>query len=249
MRKYIVLIALSIFAYWWFVPKSISVPSDAPGIKSVTYDYYDYVKGETPSPEELPLIIALHGDGDTPQKFFNTMWSDKGSLVRISAARIIILKGPYPMHGFTRGGARWPWQANEISLYGDAISDIAAKLAIQYPTKGKPILVGYSGGAVMAYYLAARHSDMFSTIIPLAGRLPADISVALPSNGQAAVIAAMHGKADTVVAFNDGKNAVERLATGGLPATLEEVSGNHHAFFLESHDRFFNVVQEAINRL
>jgi len=249
MRKYVVFSLVVFFSYWWFTPKSISVPADGIDARSVTYNYYEYIKGDASASSELPLIIALHGDGDSPKHFFETMWSDELSLVKISTVRIVILKAPYTMNSRRWGGARWPWEPNEIKMYGDAISDVVAKLAMQYPTKGKPILVGFSGGAWMAYYLAARHGDQFSTIIPLAGRLSADIQIEAPVGGSSAVIHAMHGKSDAVVGFSEGKNAVERLEKAGLPATLEEVVGGHSTFFSESHDRFFGVVQEAIDRL
>lgn len=249
MRKYIAFAIAIVFSYWWLTPKSISVPVNGADVKSVAYNYYEYIKGDASASSELPLIIALHGDGDTPKNFFDTMWSDELSQVRISAVRIIILKGPYAMNSSQWGGARWPWEPNEIKKYGDAISNAAVKLAMQYPSKGKPILVGFSGGACMAYYLAARHSDQFSTIIPLAGRLSAGIQIDVRFAGSSAIIHAMHGKSDAVIGFGEGQSAVERLAEAGLPATLEEVPGNHHAFYQEAHDRFFGVVQEAIDRL
>jgi predicted esterase len=45
----------------------------------------------------------------------------------------------------------------------------------RFPTEGKPIVLGFSSGAILAYYMAAYHGEDFSYVFPLSGRLPGEI--------------------------------------------------------------------------
>ena len=216
MKKVVlILLALGI-AQWWFKNPSISVPSN-----DVSFSYIVKYSGKATRDRTLPMLLALHGDGDSAKNFYAT------ALDLINApSRIILLEGP-----LSRGGGKgWPYDAAGFAQYGQAVSEAAKLLALKYPTTGKPILLGFSGGGAMAYYQALKHGDVYSTIFPVSADLCADVLGNTPYRSGAEVHA-FHGKSDRLVSLSNGKDTVDLLQRKGVKVKFTEFKGGHLGIF------------------
>jgi predicted esterase len=219
--------------YWWNLPNTVQGPSS-----NLEFQYITRITGDGGSSDTLPMILALHGHGDTPENFFNTL------LKRFDdQARFIVLKGPLDYPGVGLSGHAWPTDAKGLMEYGDALADAVSVLTEDFPTEGKPIVVGFSGGAGVAYYLAALHADKFSYIFPLAGRMP---GIEIPSWNSTAKVIAFHGTKDQVIGFSNGKKAVKRLSESGLDAELISFNGVHLGVFRSTNGLFLEYLSNAV---
>jgi hypothetical protein len=146
MKILIPFIIIIILAAFFLQDPSVTVPSN-----DVTFSYVVKYSGNAGSGDELPLLVALHGDGDTAKNFYKT------ALSQISVpARIILIKGPLPYGS----GNAWPDTVDGYAKYGKAVSEAVEMILLKYPTSGKPVLLGFSGGACMAYYQAVKHGSI-----------------------------------------------------------------------------------------
>lgn len=221
---------------WWNLPSTVQGPSS-----DHEFEYITRITGDGGSSDTLPMILALHGHGDRPENFFNTLLKHFDD-----EARFIVLKGPFDYPGVGLSGHAWPTDAKGLREYGDALADAVSVLTEDFPTEGKPIVVGFSGGAGVAYYLAALHADKFSYIFPLAGRLP---SMEIPSWDSTAKVIAFHGTKDQVIGFNSGKRAVQKLNESGLDAELISFNGVHLDVFRSVNDLFLEYLSNAVHEI
>lgn len=149
-------------------------------------DSYD---GETP----CPLIVAMHGYGDTNANFESASRltpeaEDAGFLVA------------YPQSlgkGWNSGGSYFAALtdgADDIAYITGIVDEISAN----YRVDGSRIyLTGHSNGAFMAYHLAASVPSRFAAIAPVAGTMMVgDISGATP-----VAILHIHGLSDLSVPY------------------------------------------------
>ncbi|MEC4675950.1 MAG: hypothetical protein VST72_03375 [Nitrospirota bacterium] len=243
MKKPVVVLLFVLFAgmlYWWWVPPTVKGP-----LSDQEFEYIIRVSGNGGSSDVLPMIIALHGQGDTPDNFFDTLLKDFDY-----PARFIVVKGPIGFPGASLSGRGWPVDTKGLSECGDALADAVPVLLERFPTEGRPILLGFSAGAYIAYYLAAFHSDQFSYIFPVAGRLSGDLmTTEMLSDDNGARVIAFHGKRDRVVAFNKGTAAVQKLRQRGLNVKLVTFDGGHLDIFLSANHLLLNHLGDAVKGL
>ena len=233
MNKALLLfVALSV-AVWWFKDPVVDVPDS-----DVSFGYIVRYSGDAGRRERLPMLVALHGNGDTAKNFYETALDQ---LHR--PARILLIKGPLSY----RMGDAWPWDSAGFSQYGEALNAAVEQLVSRFPTQGKPLLMGFSGGAMMAYYQALKHGDSYSYIFPVSGHLPAGIS-ADEATGMAAKVIAFHGNRDQVIGFGGGKAAVEQLRKTGVEVEFEAFDGGHKALFTEMKPLITRVIEEKMQK-
>jgi phospholipase/carboxylesterase len=188
--------------------------------------------------ERLPMIIALHGYGDTPENFSRIF---DGAM---TPARVILPFGKPHGSGYSWFDARDA--AGSTAGVRDASARVAAaipKLLERFPTRGKPIVTGFSQGGVMSFAIAALHPDSISAALPIAGFLPSDItpSAARPGSAPPPVIA-FHGTDDTRVPFARGSASVDALKSHGFEATLTPFPGLGHAVTPEELQMLFGEI-------
>jgi len=115
----------------------------------------------------LPLVIALHPQGGSPADFLAFFGGLSGR------ARIIL-----PAADEKNG--RWSWYRGNSTDTGASGPRLAAKrlkpflaqIIATRPTVGKPIVVGYSQGAIVALTMAVTESATLGTVVSISGRLP-----------------------------------------------------------------------------
>jgi phospholipase/carboxylesterase len=237
-KTLLVLFLVLAIGYWWMsLPSTVKGPSS-----SREFEYIVKTSANGGSSDALPMVIALHGDGDSPAHFYETLLE---GLDR--PARFVLLKGPSNYIGGTSGSATWPRDSASLKEYGDALAEAVPVLLDRFSTRGKPIVLGFSSGAFYAYYLAVHYPDQFSYIFPLSGALPRD----LMETGASAYdigteVIAFHGKGDQVVGLNRGKATVALLRKMGLSAELITVDGGHIEVFLSGKPFLLKRLGDAI---
>ena len=234
MKNVLIIIALAAFAQWWFKDPSITVPTN-----DINYSYIVKYAGSGASNEPLPMLVALHGNGDSAENFFETALDQFNSPVRI-----ILIQGPL---SYGRGNA-WPWTAADFARFGTAFSEVIALLSIKYPTTGKPILLGYSGGGMMAYYQAAKHGDIYSSIFPVSGSLSKDL-IGNSLNYSKVTVHAFHGKSDGVVSISGGREAAKILRAKKIKLQFTEFDGGHQGIFTKMKSKITHAVEKKIKGL
>jgi predicted esterase len=235
MKKKILLLLLIAVAGWQLYTRDPSIRAPMAGVK---FGYVVRTTGNAGGDDRLPMLVAMHGDGDSAGHFFDT------ALNQISVpARVILLKGPMP-HG---AGDAWPWSPEDIEKYGAGVNEAIGRLTSRYPTSGKPVLLGFSGGGTMAYYQAARHGDEYASVFAISGRLD-ERQLGGPVVASKATVYGWHGTGDSVVPIGGGKNAVALLQTAGTNARLNEFEGGHLGIFQDVKLQITQAIERELDR-
>ena len=234
MKKVIVLVLIAGLIFWWFKDPSVSVDSN-----DISFDYIIKYSGGSSRGDLLPMLISLHGNGDKAKNFYQTALNQFKVPVRI-----VLIKGPLS-YGM---GEAWPWKPDGFSLYGKAFSEAATKLAQKYPTNGKPVLMGFSGGGGMAYYQALKFGDNYSKIFPISGRLSLD-SLGNDQFRIGADVTAFHGNKDSVLPISGGKHAAALLEENGVVVEFIEFDGGHLGIFTNMKRDITRAIEETLEML
>ncbi len=212
MKPLLIIIILVFSAQWWLSDPTISASSS-----DIRFKYIEEYSRDNIEQQPLPMIIALHGDGDSTDNFYQT------ALNQLTApSRIIVIASPI--------NSRWPVETEEFVQYGRALNEAVAALTKKFPTLEKPLLVGFSGGAEMAYYQALKFGNRYSYIFPVAGRLPQAKLNSAP-NQLGAKVYAYHGKSDRVIPFLLGQQAAKTLQKSGANIQFTEFDDGHLGLF------------------
>jgi phospholipase/carboxylesterase len=108
--------------------------------------------------ERVPVIIALHGFGDRPERY-PQIWG--GAAAEIGAV-LAVPQGLRPV------GNGFAWGDLEEA---EAILDLTMKQVDKwFPVdRDRIVLTGFSQGAFLAMALGTRHQDLFAGVIPIGG--------------------------------------------------------------------------------
>ena len=220
----LIIFALGI-AQWWFSDPSIG-----------DYDYVIKYSGSGNDDTNLPMLITLHGDGDTPGHFYDTALD-----LFKTPARIILLKAPKPYSG----GRAWPWDPAGVQEASSAMDVAVRKLTFKFPTMGKPVLLGMSGGGRMAYYQALKYGNNYSYVFPISGMLSQEY-LADNSSTPGTKVFAYHGKSDAVVSFGSGMNAAKLLRNNNIDVNFTEFDGGHLGIFTNMKSEITQAIEQKL---
>jgi phospholipase/carboxylesterase len=234
-------------------PKPIEVPEtplepELPVVAGI--HYLEFVTGGADSNAELPMIIALHGLGDSPENFANLLTGFDRPV------RVILPRALEPHEG---GWSWFPFRARDpdvdalaqgIDHAADALAPAIAELVGSRPTKGKPIITGFSQGGMLAFTLAVEHGDLFAAAFPIGGWLPPPLwpkPDADPKRSPA--IRAFHGDADKAVALEPTEAAVAQLKASGFAVELVIYPDVGHMIPEQMHADLFTALREALSQI
>jgi phospholipase/carboxylesterase len=226
-------------------------PAGDPGPKLQTagsLQYLEIVLGGAQPDEPLPMIVAIHGLGDAPENFahlFDT-FTEK--------ARLVLPRGVDPSEG---GGWSWfPLRARDADVDGlsrgiassaDAIAEAIAELKSQRPTRGAPIVTGFSQGGMLAFAVAARHPEVVGAALPIGGWLPPPlVPQSLREGVKYPPIHAFHGTEDVAVKYAPTVASVQALTALGVPAELHTYEGVGHVITPEIHRDVTDAIVDAV---
>jgi phospholipase/carboxylesterase len=181
--------------------------------------------------EALPLILAIHGRGDSPEN-----WARSWRSIPF-AARIILPRGTIPYGG----GFAWfePPRApgtptpdelhklvNDLTTSSDALARFASELQKSKDPTSRPIVTGFSQGGSLSFALAVRHGKEIAASFPIAGSLPAPL---FPAPGTVvAPVTAFHGEDDARMPIAHARASVDAIRRAGAAAALRTYPGTGH---------------------
>lgn len=199
------------------------------------------------SQRPLPLIVGLHGLGDVPENFLELL-RELPLRARLAAARALT---PYGQ------GYAWlpPSRPRNIDERAQSVQQAAARLApalaalaAAQPSCGRPIVIGFSQGAMVAYGLAASARPALGAVFPIAGYLPPSL---IPARAPALAprIVALHGAADSVVGFRDDEVSVRGLNRAGYSIELRSYPGIDHRISPQMRMELAERVRSAVREM
>lgn len=197
----------------------------------------------------LPLIVAMHGRGDTPEDFKHLL---DGLPV---TARVIV---PRAFDALGDGWSWFPYRARSadvaalaqgIDAANDRLAAMLAELPKTKPTRGKPIVTGFSQGGMLSFALAVDHPDLISAAVPIGGALPPPLLPATLPPAPRPTIVALHGDADPVVPFPPTRDAVAQLSKQGWQATIQAFPDVGHQIPPPVRRELYTALRRAVEAL
>jgi phospholipase/carboxylesterase len=208
------------------VAASSSAPAAGPTIaEAAGIRYIEIVTARADPTSELPLVMAIHGLGDQPENFAPVL-ADLDE-----PARLIVPRGLSAYHGGYswfpfRGELREEAVERGVVAAAQALARALDALQKTRPTRGRPIVTGFSQGGALSFALAVLHPTSVAASIPVGGW------VAFPLPKEAAPrppITALHGAADSLIPVGPTRAAVTSLRALGFQAELREFPGVGHS--------------------
>jgi phospholipase/carboxylesterase len=215
-------------------PASAVAASSAAGVTTpARLEFLERTTAGASASESLPMIVAIHGLGDKPES-----WLSQWDTFPVKA-RIILPRGPDPWGS----GSSWfhypPRSVEELATgvraSSDRVAALLAELSRSRPTKGKPIVTGFSQGGFLTFALAIEHREVVGYAVPMSGGFPIPLWPAAPAPADAPPIFAVHGTADVIVRIDPTRDAVKRLAELGYKIELKEYPGIPHTVARPMH--------------
>ncbi len=202
----------------------------APGDTMVpeNMDSIELLVGGARPGDSLPMLVALHGKLGSPENISRIL-SGLHTPARLIAPRGAAFGSGYvwwDLHIKDADPRRFSAAAREAARRMDAF---VRQVVRRKPTLGKPVVVGFSQGAILAYSLVVRDPDLVGSAFPLSGMLPLGLEPpGWPARASIPPVHAFHGDADPVVPIAFDRDSVARLRALGVPVSLTEVRGMPH---------------------
>jgi phospholipase/carboxylesterase len=213
-----------------------------PHAQATGLGYVERVTAGARSEDKLPMLVAMHGLGDTPESFLELFRELD------VPARVVAVRAPDRWHG----GFSWypiddPVRKPAlIRERAQRVSELGKQLASTRPTRGLPVVTGFSQGGVLSFALAAYHPSEISAALPIAGmletRMPEPVAFAKPLP-----VLAFHGRSDPRIAFGQAERAVALLKSKGRRATLSAYEGVGHTISPRMQRDLFAALHETLD--
>jgi phospholipase/carboxylesterase len=222
-------------------PKPAATPSErtAAGIT-----YIETTTGGVDPETALPLVVGIHGYGANPDDLASTLRSLD---VKV---RLVLPRG---IEKTRSGGFAWfPMRKNKTDLSAPGLDVAADRLAAAIdvitktrPTRGRPIVLGFSQGGMLTFALALRNPELVAAAFPLSGWLPPELIPPKDPNKAYPKIIAMHGTADEVLPIQPTRDSVARMKERGFDVQLFEYPGVGHGVHETMRQRLDTLVGQA----
>ena len=238
--SFLALVVLALASLWSQEPAEVLV-SEPP------LDYLVHVAGIPVDAQEgavLPLILAVHGLGDRPERFIRLFHGLP------FPARVVAVRAPDP---YRKGSSWYPFAhdadvspARDVRIRENAarLSRLLGHLLTRYPTRGRPLVTGFSQGGVMSSALALLHPASVGAAIPLAGVLPTSlVPVSVAPETRYPPIRAHIGDQDPYFSVQRFRAAMAHLRTIGLYADLQVYPGLYHHVSPEMRAELYRLLE------
>lgn len=227
------------------LPANLDVPTDSAlpplNLNDASGLYYRLItNGHSDSENPLPWVIALHGVNGNVEGFIRAFPSLD------IPYRVYVLQG---RNRFQRGGYDWAGSPPSDSNYGSGIMESAQlvsrfseDLAKDERNLGKPLVTGYSQGAILSLSLAIYYPETLSAAVLLSGWLPESL---MPEKLPAEVvpIRAIHGLLDNRLPYEDTLNIIESLDNLGMDIHLMPLQNTGHEISEEAELEWGNALR------
>lgn len=194
---------------------------------------------------ELPMIVVLHGRGARPEPPTRP-YLDLDLPVRVILPRAPLRSGDgYAWMPVSAHRGESPALRSALDARAHELAAAMATWRARHPTRGRPIVTGFSQGGILAATLALTHPDAIERAFPVAGWVPPSFEPArLDPLARQAPIHALHGARDDVLGAARTRSGLARLRAMGLPVVYEEIEDAGH----EMHPRMTERLREEIRR-
>jgi predicted peptidase len=188
------------------------------------YHYQVYVPADYSTRDKWPVILFLHGSGESGSDGVLQTTAGLGTAIRRNARRFpaIVVFPQAP------DGSEWVGTQSDMAL--------AALTQATSEFHGDPdriYLTGLSMGGYGTWYLAYRHPELFAAVVPICGwieDLPGDQSrdPVVPASDGAPLeaVAGRLGRMPIWIFHGEADSAVPVNGSRGPAAALQSVSGN-----------------------
>jgi phospholipase/carboxylesterase len=187
-----------------------------PALEKPRLAYIERLAGHASESASLPLVVAVHGLGDTPEDFAE-LYRDFDVPARIIAPRAPDAWGQgtswYPFRGTPEARRR------AIRSRADDLARLISYVSAERATRGKAVITGFSQGGVMSFAMAAYHPELLRAALPIAGSFDPAMPELVPSASSLPLFA-FHGRRDDMIAYPEAEAAVARFQKAGRKATL-----------------------------
>lgn len=206
--------------------------------------YVEHLTGGAEQHETLPLVVAIHGLGDRPEHFAGVFegWSYK--------ARVVLPAGP------TAWGSGHAWMtvrsseperldalAAQTRSSADRVALLIQEISGARPTRGKPVVTGFSQGGMLSYALAVLHGDTIAAAIPVSGFLPRPL---YPEFGVSmAPVQGLHGVSDSIISVQWARDTAQHINHVGGRAQLMEYPDVPHTISRPMRVEWFRQLEAA----
>ncbi len=178
------------------------------------------------------LVVLLHGVGATADSFFPIAQALAPSLPN---AEFLVPDGFQPFDGDPSGTGR-QWfsirgvdEHNRSARIEQGAVPLNAWIDQELERRGlsgdRLIVVGFSQGAIMSYWLALRRNPAPAAIVSIAGRLAVE---GKPVASRPSRVLLVHGAADNRMPVALAEDAARELKARGLDAELQVIPGLAH---------------------
>jgi phospholipase/carboxylesterase len=235
------------------VPEALLPPTEvAPGVRvreGTAHDlsYYEIILGDADFGDALPLVVLLHGRGDRPR-------IPSGPFIGApTPMRLVIPRGPL------RLGAGFAWVrvsvtqgrpdllASSLRTRTHHVAALIHTLSETLPTVGRPVVAGFSQGALLAFSLALHRPDVVGRAFPIAGWVPPELMPASPVAPDLRVpIRSVHGTIDPVIPIAPTREVVAVLRALAWEVELVEFEGVGHVVSPEMNAAFEAWLEQAL---
>jgi len=215
---------------------------------------YSLPEGYDESSGALPLLVGLHGYGDSPENFMR-LWGLFDSPDFIYACP----RAPYPV--LINGTIGWSWFTAPGSLDEtirlDMLSVEWVMTAIESMKDrfevSEVYLIGFSQGCGLTWFTGLTRAEEFAGLIGLGGRLD---TAYLPDSiiGDASDLRAFaaNGTQDLSVRLEEAESAAAFLEEHGVEVTVSSWDGDHRIYrgiLLEAQEWMENSIRETASQL
>lgn len=202
-------------------------PFDASGAvpQNREFEYSAMLSAGARDGDALPLILAIHGLGDSPAHFLHLFEGFP------CPARIV---APHSNSPYASGFSWFEFRRGdldhagpEIARRADELFRFVTRLRAEHRTVGRPLVTGFSQGGALSFAIGAEHGTEIAEAFPIGGWLPQGVpDHILGSN--AAPILAFHGADDPLIPVSRARSAAIRLKKDGIPVEVREFPGVGH---------------------
>jgi phospholipase/carboxylesterase len=203
-------------------------PSPPSSTVTGTLDYLELLTGGASASDTLPLVVVLHGRGDTADGFARA-FRDMPTPARVALLRAPIHEGESGDAWFTfQPVDTWQHVGSDVDLLCDRVALTVDALEAAHPSRGRPILTGFSQGAMITYAMALRHPDHFAALFPVSGVMITELyrhDHADPAHTPP--IIAFHGTRDEIIPIDEDREAIQTLAQRGIHVELRPHDATH----------------------
>lgn len=170
---------------------------------------------------DTPLVIALHGRGDTAEGFAKLV--ERVGL----PVRAIVVRGP--LRWGPRDGRQWfdsdAGGSGQLAERLDELATLIGRLRAAHPQAGKPVVMGFSQGGMLALQLLARRPELVAAVAALSASLPEESGNTVA--GEPVPTLLTIGVRDEMVAPERTRAALASLQALGHKPKVVEFQGGH----------------------